>query len=434
MLADWLIIDGNNLVHQMPRRAGLPFDVARTDLARQIDEVGGVLAKRVTLIFDGTRGGEDDAFRASSVEVLFSPGHRTADDVIERMVAADAHKRDIVVVTSDHAERDTVLAAGGSVMSCARFQDELAVQRGSMIRTMRAKPRGGATGPSLGDFFPEVLQVLLVAVCFWLVLKPDPAWAHGSVHERIDVVSTQLAEHPKDGALYVLRATLHLEHGDAGDALKDLDAAEKVGGELSGIPVLRARALAVLGRRGEALKVLGEHLAVHPESVGAYLTRASLHEEATQHKAAALDYARAIEHADLPKADYYLDWARCLSSLGETNAAYGVLCQGIQRLPASSVLAVAAYKKAVEIGRYKEALQAIDRFLERARRQERWLTEKGDVLRKQGKPDAAKEAYRAALIAISELPQRHQNVVAVRRLKERVRKGLSELSAASAAH
>jgi predicted RNA-binding protein with PIN domain/cytochrome c-type biogenesis protein CcmH/NrfG len=434
MLSDWLIIDGNNLVHQMPRRAGLPFAAARTDLARQIDEVGGVLAKRVILVFDGTRGGEDEVFRASSVEVLFSPGNRTADDMIERMVATEADKHDIVVVTSDRAERDTVLAVGGGVMSCAHFLDELAVQRGAMVRTMRAKPGGRSTGPSLGDFFPDVMQVLLLVACFGLTLQPGRAWAHGSVHERIDVVNVELMEDPQNGELLVRRATLNLEHGDADKALADLDAASRMEAPRVDIPVLRARALAVLDRRSEALKVLAGYLALHPGSVGAYLTRAGLQEDATHYKDAALDYERAVKHADPPKADYYLGWARCLSLSGETDAAYGVLCQGVQRLPVVTVLAVAAYKKAVETGRYEEALRAIERFLKRTRRQERWLAEKGDVLRKQGKPDAAKEAYRAALVAMGELPQRHRNVIAVRRLEERVRKGLSELSAASAAH
>ena len=48
--------------------------------------LAGRLANRMTIVFDGTRGGKDEASEARGVEVIFSPADKTADTVIEQMV------------------------------------------------------------------------------------------------------------------------------------------------------------------------------------------------------------------------------------------------------------------------------------------------------------------------------------------------------------
>jgi len=56
MPANWLIIDGNNLLHYDPRLAGLArrdFDRARRELVQGLDQLAGRLARRVTIVFDG---------------------------------------------------------------------------------------------------------------------------------------------------------------------------------------------------------------------------------------------------------------------------------------------------------------------------------------------------------------------------------------------
>lgn len=161
MTMDWLIIDGNNLVHHdlsaIGVRRGSDFSAVRSALARRIDELAGALARRVTIVYDGTRGGRDEAFEASSVEVIFSPGNMTADTVIERMVSEARNPGRVTVVTSDRGERDTVSAAGAEVTSCPQFIETLADQRGILKGSIRrhATGQGGAGGATLGDFFPE---------------------------------------------------------------------------------------------------------------------------------------------------------------------------------------------------------------------------------------------------------------------------------------
>jgi predicted RNA-binding protein with PIN domain len=154
MLADWLIIDGNNLLHHKPAAERRNFEAARWALARELDEVAGELAGRITLVFDGTVGGRDEALRSPAVEVIYASAGETADLVIERTVeAARGGRARLMVVTSDRAEQYTVSGADAEVMSCSRFLETLADSRRALRRTLSPQRRP-PSGPRLGDFFP----------------------------------------------------------------------------------------------------------------------------------------------------------------------------------------------------------------------------------------------------------------------------------------
>ena len=55
------------------------------------------------------------------VEVLFSKAGQTADDLIERAAYRFQPYGEVLAVTDDYAERDTVIAMGGSATSCDIF-------------------------------------------------------------------------------------------------------------------------------------------------------------------------------------------------------------------------------------------------------------------------------------------------------------------------
>ncbi len=148
---DHLIIDGYNLLHQDPALDGHRTDLqtARQRLIRRIERMAADLAPRITVVFDGREKGCDAAFDAPHLAVLFSPANRTADAVIERMVAASKYPEKICVVTSDRVEEQVVSSAGAAVLSCAAF-----LSRCDSAAPPRPR-RGGADAPTLGDFFPK---------------------------------------------------------------------------------------------------------------------------------------------------------------------------------------------------------------------------------------------------------------------------------------
>jgi predicted RNA-binding protein with PIN domain len=55
------------------------------------------------------------------MEILYSKAGQTADDVIERAAHRLSEFGEVLVVTDDYAERDTVLALGGMASSCLNF-------------------------------------------------------------------------------------------------------------------------------------------------------------------------------------------------------------------------------------------------------------------------------------------------------------------------
>jgi predicted RNA-binding protein with PIN domain len=55
------------------------------------------------------------------VEILFSRSGQTADQMIERAAHRFQPHGEVLAVTDDHAERDTVISLGGLASSCANF-------------------------------------------------------------------------------------------------------------------------------------------------------------------------------------------------------------------------------------------------------------------------------------------------------------------------
>ena len=77
----------------------------------------------MTIFFDGAgaRPGTPKNESSRAVEVLFSRAGQTADDMIERAAHRFSAYGEVLAVTDDVAERDTVTGMGGLASSCANF-------------------------------------------------------------------------------------------------------------------------------------------------------------------------------------------------------------------------------------------------------------------------------------------------------------------------
>lgn len=154
MTYEWLIIDGYNLLHKIPelaRMLGTDIQSARQRLVRLAEGTALGLARQTTIVFDGREAGQDAALTSTHLEVFFSPGNLSADTVIERLVCKFEGSGKILVVTSDHAEHDTVSSAGAYTMSSEEFMDRC--ERESKKKVGKRTPRGKE--PKLGDLFPD---------------------------------------------------------------------------------------------------------------------------------------------------------------------------------------------------------------------------------------------------------------------------------------
>ena len=152
-----IIIDGNNLIYRDAELATVArrnFEQARHRLVLKLEEVAGALGyDRITVVFDGRRAALTLEQRSSGVEVAFAPANLTADSVIERLAHDPEWPGNVLVVTSDRGERDTVEAQGVTTVGCSNFLASLADCRKRLATSVRSL-RTPASGSRLGDFFP----------------------------------------------------------------------------------------------------------------------------------------------------------------------------------------------------------------------------------------------------------------------------------------
>jgi len=120
-----ILVDGYSLLHKWPELApgaARHSDRARAALTDLLQHYQDASDTPVTVIFDGQGApGRRPKTSPGTVEILFSGGGRTADDLIERAAHRFQDYGEVLVVTDDMAERETVSASGASIASCASF-------------------------------------------------------------------------------------------------------------------------------------------------------------------------------------------------------------------------------------------------------------------------------------------------------------------------
>lgn len=121
-----ILVDGYSLLHQWPELApGAPRHSAkaREALVTKLTAYRDATHTPITIVFDGqgAPAGIPKSLSTREVEVLFSKGNKTADMVIERAAYRFREYGPVLVITDDHAERDTVIGFGGLASSCTTF-------------------------------------------------------------------------------------------------------------------------------------------------------------------------------------------------------------------------------------------------------------------------------------------------------------------------
>jgi predicted RNA-binding protein with PIN domain len=121
-----ILVDGYSLLHNWPELApgSARYSAAARDaLIRELTLYQDATRTPVTIFFDGAGppGGKPNASDSTVVEVLYSRKGQTADQMIERAVHRFAPYGEVLAVTDDHAERDTVNSLGGGTTSCWSF-------------------------------------------------------------------------------------------------------------------------------------------------------------------------------------------------------------------------------------------------------------------------------------------------------------------------
>lgn len=121
-----ILVDGYSLLHNWPELAPSHprfSSAARDELIRRLTLYQDATGTPVTIFFDGSGPKSGIAADAMdpALEVLYSKAGQTADQLIERATHRFASYGEVLAVTDDLAERETVLSLGGLASSCLNF-------------------------------------------------------------------------------------------------------------------------------------------------------------------------------------------------------------------------------------------------------------------------------------------------------------------------
>ena len=132
-----ILVDGYSLLHHWPELArGKPRHsaAARGELIHILTQYRDAIGTPITIFFDGAGAprGTPAALSTPELEVLYSKSGQTADQMIERAAHRFGEYGEVLAVTDDFAERDTVISLGGSTSSCLSFIQTVANTLGEL--------------------------------------------------------------------------------------------------------------------------------------------------------------------------------------------------------------------------------------------------------------------------------------------------------------
>ena len=120
-----ILVDGYSLLHNWPELApGFPRHsaAARDELIARLTHYQDAVGTPITIFFDGAGGpGVSKVHSTPEMEVLYSKAGQTADQLIERAAYRFAEFGEVLAVTDDNAERETVISMGGMASNCWNF-------------------------------------------------------------------------------------------------------------------------------------------------------------------------------------------------------------------------------------------------------------------------------------------------------------------------
>ncbi len=144
MAARFLIVDAHSVIFSWPELEALHrrrMILAREALVKTLTEYQDMSGVRVVAVFDGQGDKASEASEPGGIQVFYSGQGQTADDVIERLVAAYGREFELTVATNDLAEQDTVSGFGAVCVSTARLREMLEEARASFQRELKRHRR-----------------------------------------------------------------------------------------------------------------------------------------------------------------------------------------------------------------------------------------------------------------------------------------------------
>jgi uncharacterized protein len=118
--ARYLIVDGHSVIfawRELRKLHDRRSSLAREALTKQLRDYQDWTGVHVVAVFDGKGKKVDATSDPGDVQIFYSRSGQSADAIIERLASKYAKRYELIVVTSDSMEAETVHACGAEVVS-----------------------------------------------------------------------------------------------------------------------------------------------------------------------------------------------------------------------------------------------------------------------------------------------------------------------------
>ena len=115
MSEHFLIVDGHSIIFSWPELLALHqrnTAIARDSLVKTLTAYQDVSGTNVVVVFDGKGAMVNKIEEPGGIQIFYSNAGRTADEIVERLVAKYVNKFSITVATADLLEQQTVTSFG----------------------------------------------------------------------------------------------------------------------------------------------------------------------------------------------------------------------------------------------------------------------------------------------------------------------------------
>lgn len=137
----FLLVDAHSVIFAWPELRALHSrhaETAREQLIARLTGYQDATGIRVVIAFDGQGKKNTSEKRPSGVQVFFSASKKTADDILERLVAKYSGEHDMTVASNDRMVAQTVITFGGTAISVESLRDDLERVDEDIARRIRA--------------------------------------------------------------------------------------------------------------------------------------------------------------------------------------------------------------------------------------------------------------------------------------------------------
>lgn len=133
----YIFIDGYNIINSWSDLAIGENETLENSRQRLIEILENYVAMRedkLYLVFDAhlSKGSIEKEEKTNNITVVFTKEGETADSYIERKVNLIGRKKEVIVVTNDNLEQQTIFQRGATRMSSIEFNNEVKKSQNSL--------------------------------------------------------------------------------------------------------------------------------------------------------------------------------------------------------------------------------------------------------------------------------------------------------------